>query len=145
MNMGWNVVGGVRMDAEEKHLNSIYQIIKNLEEEYDKYVEMFEEGPLLALRSKDVGKMSKKDAIKGRAVGPIGRGSGLKHDAVSYTHLDVYKRQWFSSYDCYFTLIWRCSYDISISWNHQPIRNRKNTHHFYDDLWFTPSIHWSGW
>ena len=52
VNMGWNVVGGVRMDAEEKHLNSIYRIIKNLEEEYDKYVEMFEEGPLLALRSK---------------------------------------------------------------------------------------------
>ena len=86
VNMGWNVVGGVRMDAEEKHLNSIYQIIKNLEEEYDKYVEMFEEGPLLALRSKDVGKMSKKDAIKGRAVGPIGRGSGLKHDVREEHH-----------------------------------------------------------
>ncbi len=86
VNMGWNVVGGVRMDAEEKHLNSIYQIITNLEKEYDKYVEMFEEGPLLALRSKDVGKMSKKDAIKGRAVGPIGRGSGLKHDVREEHH-----------------------------------------------------------
>jgi energy-converting hydrogenase A subunit O len=41
---------------------------------------MYEEGPLVGLRSKDVGKMSRDDAITGRAVGPIGRASGLKHD-----------------------------------------------------------------
>jgi len=86
VNMGWNVVGGVRMDAEEKHLNSIHRIITNLEAEYDKYVEMFDEGPLVGLRSKDVGKMSKEDAIKGRAVGPIGRASGLKHDVRENHH-----------------------------------------------------------
>ncbi|AUB56483.1 MULTISPECIES: nickel-dependent hydrogenase large subunit [Methanobacterium] len=86
VNMGWNVVGGVRMDAEEKHLNSIHQIITNLEAEYDKYVEMFDEGPLVGLRSKDVGKMSREDAIKGRAVGPIGRASGLKHDVRENHH-----------------------------------------------------------
>jgi energy-converting hydrogenase A subunit O len=80
VNMGWNVVGGVKMDAKETHLQSIHKIITDLEGEYDKYVEMFSEGPLLGLRSKDVGKMSREDAIKGRAVGPIGRASGLKHD-----------------------------------------------------------------
>ncbi len=80
VNMGWNVVGGVKMDAKETHLQSIHKIMLNLEAEYHKYVEMFDEGPLLALRSKDVGKMSRDDAIKGRAVGPIGRASGLKHD-----------------------------------------------------------------
>ena len=68
------------MDAKDNHLNQIKDIIDNLESEYDKYVEMYEEGPLVGLRSKDVGKMSRDDAIKGRAVGPIGRGSGLKHD-----------------------------------------------------------------
>lgn len=86
VNMGWNVVGGVRMDAEEKHLNSIYQIITNLENEYDKYVEMFDDGPLVSLRSRDVGKMSKEDALKGRAVGPIGRASGIKHDVREDHH-----------------------------------------------------------
>lgn len=86
VNMGWNVVGGVKMDAKETHLQSILKIINNLEAEYDKYVEMFEEGPLLSLRSKDVGKMSKGDAIKGRAVGPIGRASGLKHDVREDHH-----------------------------------------------------------
>jgi energy-converting hydrogenase A subunit O len=86
VNMGWNVVGGVKMDAKETHLQSILKIINKLEAEYDKYVEMFDEGPLLGLRSKDVGKMSKEDAIKGRAVGPIGRGSGLKHDVREDHH-----------------------------------------------------------
>lgn len=86
VNMGWNVVGGVKMDAKETHLQSIKKIIDNLEAEYDKYVEMFEGGPLLGLRSKDVGKMSKEDAIKGRAVGPIGRASGLNHDVREDHH-----------------------------------------------------------
>ncbi|AEG17978.1 hydrogenase large subunit [Methanobacterium paludis] len=80
VNMGWNVVGGVRMDVKQSHLDSIMKIMTGLESDYDRYVEMFEHGPLLGLRSKDVGKMSKEDAIKGRAVGPIGRASGLKHD-----------------------------------------------------------------
>jgi energy-converting hydrogenase A subunit O len=47
---------------------------------------MFEEGPLLSLRSKDVGKLTKENAIKGRAVGPIGRASGLKHDVREDHH-----------------------------------------------------------
>ena len=80
VNMGWNVVGGVKMDAKETHLNQIKEIIAKLESEYDRYVAMYEEGPILSLRCKDVGKMSRDDAITGRAVGPIGRASGLKHD-----------------------------------------------------------------
>ncbi len=99
VNMGWNVVGGVRMDAEEKHLQSIMKIMNELEEQYDKYVEMFEHGPLLGLRSHDVGRMSRDDAIKARAVGPIGRASGLKHDLREFHH--TYR----DNFD--FKVIWR--------------------------------------
>lgn len=80
VNMGWNVVGGVRMDVKQSHLDPILQIVENLEKDFDRYVEMFEHGPMLGLRSKGVGIMTKEEAIKGRAVGPIGRASGLKHD-----------------------------------------------------------------
>ncbi|MGC9516115.1 MAG: nickel-dependent hydrogenase large subunit [Methanomicrobiales archaeon] len=80
VNMGWNVVGGVRMDAKEIHLNQIKKIILEMESNYDKYVQMFEQGPLVGLRSRDVGKMSREDAIKARAVGPIGRASGISLD-----------------------------------------------------------------
>ncbi len=86
VNMGWNVVGGVRMDVKQTHLDSIMKIILNLESEYDRYVEMFERGPLVGLRSHDVGKMTRDEAIKARAVGPIGRASGLKHDLRENHH-----------------------------------------------------------
>jgi energy-converting hydrogenase A subunit O len=80
VNMGWNVVGGVRMDAKDIHLQQIMEKMNKLEAGYHKYVEMYEQGPLVGLRSKKVGRMTKEEAIKARAVGPIGRASGLKHD-----------------------------------------------------------------
>ncbi|MCL2156823.1 MAG: nickel-dependent hydrogenase large subunit [Methanobrevibacter sp.] len=80
INMGWNVVGGVRMDGKTVHFDQILEKLKNIEEDFDRYVEIYEQGPLTGLRSKDVGKMSREEALKGRAVGPIGRASGLKHD-----------------------------------------------------------------
>ena len=80
VNMGWNVVGGVRMDAKQEHLNAILERISHIEKDFELHVKLFEEGPLLGLRSKGVGIMTREEAIKGRAVGPIGRASGLKHD-----------------------------------------------------------------
>ena len=80
VNMGWNVVGGVKMDVNQSHLDSIKAIMDKFESEFGRYVEMFEQGPLVGLRSHDVGKMTMDEAIKARAVGPIGRASGVKHD-----------------------------------------------------------------
>ena len=80
VNMGWNVVGGVRMDAKQIHFDQILEKLKNVEDDFDRYVEMYRQGPAVGLRSKDVGKMTREEALKGRAVGPIGRASGLKHD-----------------------------------------------------------------
>ncbi|MGO9386435.1 MAG: nickel-dependent hydrogenase large subunit [Methanobacterium sp.] len=86
VNMGWNVVGGVRMDVKQTHLDSIMKIMLKLESEYDRYVEMFEKGPLVGLRSHDVGKMTRDEAIKARAVGPVGRASGLENDLRENHH-----------------------------------------------------------
>ena len=92
VNMGWNVVGGVKMDADERHFEPILENLKIIEEGFERTREMYAEGPALALRSKGVGVMTKKEAIKGRAVGPIGRGSGLKHDYRQdhYTYQDYF-------------------------------------------------------
>jgi energy-converting hydrogenase A subunit O len=86
VNMGWNVVGGVKMDINQSHMDSIMKIILDLEEQYDRYVEMFDHGPMMGLRSRDVGKMTREEAIKARAVGPIGRASGLKYDLREQHH-----------------------------------------------------------
>lgn len=106
VNMGWNVVGGVRMDVKQTHLDSIMKIIVDLESEYDRYVEMFEHGPFVGLRCHDVGKMSYDEAIKARAVGPIGRASGLKHDLrenhhTYRDHMNTFKVVWRKEGDNY--------------------------------------------
>ncbi len=92
VNMGWNVVGGVRMDADDRFFKPILENLKIVEEKFPLTRELFAEGPAVALRSKDVGKMTKKEAIRGRAVGPIGRGSGIKYDfrEEHYTYRDYF-------------------------------------------------------
>ncbi|MDR1820246.1 MAG: nickel-dependent hydrogenase large subunit [Methanobrevibacter sp.] len=93
VNMGWNVVGGVRMDAKETHFKQILEKLEAVEENHDRYVGIFENGPLVGLRSKKVGRMTKEEALKGRAVGPIGRASGLKHDLreIHHTYRDNFE------------------------------------------------------
>ncbi|MGN0104255.1 hydrogenase large subunit [Methanobrevibacter ruminantium] len=92
VNLGWNVVGGVRMDADERHFNAILDNLKKIEDGFDRHISLFEEAPIVALRAKGVGVMTKEEAIKGHAVGPIGRASGLKHDLREehYTYRDYF-------------------------------------------------------
>lgn len=90
VNMGWNVVGGVKMDADDRLFKPILENLKIVEEKFPLTRELYAEGPAVALRSKGVGVMTKKEAIKGRAVGPIGRGSGINYDfrEEHYTYKD---------------------------------------------------------
>jgi energy-converting hydrogenase A subunit O len=76
----WNLVGGVRMDIKESHIKKVLQNLSEVESEVFRYHKMFSTDPLLGLRSRDIGKMSKEDAIEVRAVGPVARGSGVKFD-----------------------------------------------------------------
>ena len=90
VNMGWNVGGGVKMDADERHFIPILDNLKIIEERIPRLREIYAEGPAIGMRSRNVGVMTKKEAIKGKAVGPIGRGSGLKYDLRQdhYTYKD---------------------------------------------------------
>lgn len=99
VHMAWNVVGGVRLDARETHLKSIMDILDKFEVQYNRYPDMFEHGPLLGLRSREVGRMTEEQSIKARAVGPIARASSIKHDWRSYhpTYKDHFD----------FNVIWR--------------------------------------
>ena len=54
--------------------------LKIIEDGFDRHIALFEEAPIVALRAKGVGVMTKEEAIKGHAVGPIGRASGIKYD-----------------------------------------------------------------
>ena len=72
VNMGWNVVGGVKMDADERHFKPILDNLKIIEERIPRLREIYAEGPAIGMRSRNVGVMTKKESIKGKAVGPIG-------------------------------------------------------------------------
>ena len=70
-------------EAEAKVTMSVEKNLQKIEDEFETTRALFAEGPALALRCKGIGYMSKKEAIKGRAVGPIGRASGVKEISES--------------------------------------------------------------
>ena len=46
VNLGWNVVGGVRMDAEKKHFDAILRKLDKIEEGFYRHKALFEEAPV---------------------------------------------------------------------------------------------------
>lgn len=122
VNMGWNVVGGVKMDIKQTHMDQIMEIMNKLEADYGRYVEIYEDGPLVAgLRSKDVGVMTREEALMARAVGPIGRASGLEHDVREQHH--TYK----DNFD--WNVVWRKEGD-----------NFARTMNRFDEVWESISL-----
>ena len=121
VNMGWNVVGGVKMDVKQVHRDSIMAIMVKLESEYGRYVEMFEQGPLVGLRSKDVGKMTRDEAVKARAVGPVGRASGFEHDIREIHHT------------------YRDNFDWKVVWRDEG-DNFARTMNRFDEIWESISL-----
>lgn len=77
VNMGFNVVGGVRMDIDKEMIDKIYKKLDEFREDMKNIIEVFETGPMIALRGKGIGVLGYKEIMKTRAVGPIARASGL--------------------------------------------------------------------
>ena len=71
--MGFNVVGGVRLDLNKEILDSIHKKLDEFEEDVKNIIEAFETGPLIAMRSKHIGKIGYKEIMKTRAAGPVAR------------------------------------------------------------------------
>ena len=77
VNMGYNVIGGVRRDINREMMDEIYKKLDIFEEELKNIIEVFETGPLIALRSKGIAILPYHEVMRTRAVGPVCRGSGL--------------------------------------------------------------------
>lgn len=71
------VPGGVRFDLRTEDQVVLEDSLSHIESELTRFVGMFKNGPLIALRSKGVGIMTKQDALETHAVGPTARASGL--------------------------------------------------------------------
>jgi Ni,Fe-hydrogenase III large subunit/Ni,Fe-hydrogenase III component G len=73
-------IGGVRRDLRDDFIPKINAELANLKEKMSFYRHIFENDPTLKMRTKNVGVLSKQDALKLCVVGPVARGSGVDMD-----------------------------------------------------------------
>lgn len=74
------IPGGVRFDPDEEDMARIMNAMDQVEKETRRYMEMFEFGPLIGLRSKGIGVMTAEQVRLIHAVGPTARASGVSED-----------------------------------------------------------------
>ncbi len=77
---GINIVGGVRRDVDESKKKRALDVLKNVRDEYKKFVEVLTTVPEIVKRATGTGVLPKSDARALSVVGPTARGSGLKRD-----------------------------------------------------------------
>ncbi len=74
------IPGGVRFDLRDEDAETLKAALDKCEKDISRFVKIFEEGPLIALRSKDVGIITKEEIIASQAAGPTARASGVDFD-----------------------------------------------------------------
>ena len=80
INYGMNCLGGVRQDIDATHIDEILKAVDMLEERTKYYAETVLNEQTVILRLSGVGFLSKEDALRFGAVGPVLRASGVKRD-----------------------------------------------------------------
>jgi len=72
--------GGVRRDIKDEHVPKIREMIKYYLDLFDKIAKLFLEDKTIKMRTRNIGILTKEDALKLQAVGPTARASGVKKD-----------------------------------------------------------------
>ena len=105
-------IGGVRRDIDEKMIPKIKEKLAILKNKLPFYKNLFENDPTIKMRTKNVGILSRKDALKLCVVGPVARGSGVK--------MDVRKDEPYAAYgEIPFNMV---TYDDGDSWARLMVR-----------------------
>jgi len=84
-------IGGVRRDISEKQVSRVLKSLEKLEESISRFREIFERDKTIRMRAKEVGYLSKQDALKLNVVGPVARASSVD--------FDIRKRDPYLAYD----------------------------------------------
>lgn len=108
VNYGINTIGGVRRDLDGALAQDILKMADFLQEQNKYYLELALTEKTLAARLSGIGRLSREDALKFGAVGPVARASGIMDDVrilepyaaygeipltpVTDTHADVFGR-----------------------------------------------------
>ncbi|MBC7080913.1 MAG: nickel-dependent hydrogenase large subunit [Thermoplasmatales archaeon] len=72
--------GGVRRDIKEEHIPKLREMIEYYRQIFKKIAKLFLEDKTIKMRTREIGVLSKEDAIKLSTVGPTARASGVKKD-----------------------------------------------------------------
>ena len=86
INTAYMIPGGVRFDLLPEDAAAMLADLVKVEEEMKRHVRIFETGPLIALRSKGIGVMSREEAIRAHTVGPTARASGVPDSDLRLRH-----------------------------------------------------------
>ncbi len=84
------IPGGVRRDVDESTLKWIYDMTLAMEKRLKSFERIFIKNPTVIARLKDVGVLSKEEAIKYGVVGPFLRASGVEYDVRKVEPYEVY-------------------------------------------------------
>ncbi|TAJ44102.1 hydrogenase large subunit [Methanofollis fontis] len=80
VNTAYMIPGGVRYDLQPEDENTLRTTLDLLERNIRRYTQMFEDGPMIGLRSRGVGVLTRDEALEAHAVGPTARASGIDVD-----------------------------------------------------------------
>jgi len=80
INYGIFMIGGVRRDISKEQIPRVRKTLDFYKDIYSKIEDVFLNDPTIALRTKNVGVLTKEDALSLCAVGPTARASGIKKD-----------------------------------------------------------------
>lgn len=83
-------VGGVRRDITAEQMPKIKTVLNDLRGKLPFYRKIYNDEPSLRLRMKDVGVLSREDALKLSVVGPVARGSGVELDVRKEVPYEAY-------------------------------------------------------
>ena len=86
INTAYMIPGGVRFDLLPEDAERMLADLAKVEDEVKRYTRIFETGPLIALRSKGIGFMSREEAIRAHTVGPTARASGVEDCDLRLRH-----------------------------------------------------------
>lgn len=90
VNYGVGTIGGVRRDITPKVAKAINEMLDYYNREFSYFYNVVTEDPIVKARMRNVGVLSKENAIRYCAVGPTARASGLRMDL-----------RWSSPYEAY--------------------------------------------
>ncbi len=89
--LSFAIPGGVRRDVDQSTIRFILELTEYLEKKLERFDRIFVRNPVTIRRLREVGVLTKEDAIKYGLVGPFLRASGVEYDVRKVEPYEAYE------------------------------------------------------